>query len=304
MATIPHLRALQAFDAAANHASLTKAAEALGVTHGALSKQIKQLEVSLGVHLLRRGPKGVETTEAGEQLHRATRQAFTALQVGLRGVKRAQDQRSITISLSASLATKWLVPRLPAFRAQYPGIALFLDTNDEIIDFDDSEVDVAIRYGAAAWPGLHCERLVEEDLIVVASPSLVANERLPLAPSDIARLPLLHDQFDPAWERWAGAVGLEPSQVADADVTYRDSAVLITATIDGQGVALARALLVSDDLAAGRVVRLDDTTVSSERALYLVCRTGDQDRVPIRSLRNWLFSLASDLDLEMHRKVV
>ena len=291
MKEVRHLRALQAFDAAATHSSLSKAAEALGVTHGAVSRQIKQLELYLGVALLHRRPNGVETTDAGERLHRATRQAFSALQIGLRGVKRARDGRSVTISLSASLATKWLVPRLPAFRAQHPGIALFLDTNDEVIDFDDSEVDVALRYGVPDWGDLHCERLLDEDLIVVAAPSLVANEKLPMAPSAIARLPLLHDQFDPAWEKWADAVGLDRSQVGAADVKYRDSAVLITAAIDGQGVALARRLLVGDDLDAGRIVRLDASTISLDRALHFVCRAGDQDRAPIGSLRGWLFSL-------------
>ena len=98
MNQIPHLRALQAFDAVASHSSLSRAAEALGVTHGAVSRQIKQLEVYLGVPLLHRRPNGVATTAAGEQLHRATRQAFSALQIGLRGVMRSRDGRSVTIS--------------------------------------------------------------------------------------------------------------------------------------------------------------------------------------------------------------
>ena len=291
MNEVRHLRALQAFDAAATHSSLSKAAETLGVTHGAVSRQIKQLEQYLGVTLLYRCHNGVEKTDAGERLHMATRQAFSVLQIGLRGVKRVQDSRSITISLSASLAIKWLVPKLPAFREQHPGIAVFLDTNDDIIDFDDSEVDVALRYGVPNWGELHCERLMDEELIVVAAPSLVANEKLPMTPAAIARLPLLHDHFNPAWDQWADAAGLNRSQVASGDVKFRDSAVLIAAAIDGQGVALARRLLLGNDLKAGRIVRLDATAISLDRALYFVCRTGDQDRKAIRSLRNWLFSL-------------
>ncbi len=291
MKKVHHLRALQAFDAAATHSSLSRAAETLGVTHGAVSRQIKQLETYLGVHLLHRRPKGVEKTDAGEQLHKATRQAFAALQTGIRSVKRAEDRRAVTISLSASLATKWLVPRLPAFRAKHPGIALYLDTNDEVIDFDDSDVDVALRYGVPDWPNLHYERLVDEQLVVVASPALVAGEDLPMTPAAISGLPLLHDQFDPAWGKWADEVGLDQSLVETADLKYRDSAVLITAAIDGQGVALARRLLVQDDLEAGRVVRLDATTISPNRALYFVCRAGDAERMLIRSFRNWLLSL-------------
>ena len=296
MGDVRHLRALQAFDAAATHSNLSKAAESLGVTHGAVSRQIKQLEQYLGVSLLHRRPNGVETTDAGERLHAATRQAFSALLTGVRGVRRVRDGRSVAISLSASLATKWLVSRLPAFRAQHPGVAMFLDTNDEVIDFDDSDVDVALRYGVPNWGDLHCEHLVDEDLLVVASPLLVANETLPMTPAAIARLPLLHDHFNPAWDNWADAVGSDRSQIASANVEFRDSAVLITAAIDGQGVALARRLLVADDLEAARIVRLDATTISLGRALYFVCRAGDQDRAAIRSLRNWLFSLRPGQD--------
>ena len=294
MTDVRHLRALQAFDAAATLSSLSKAADTLGITHGAVSRQIKQLETYLGTLLFHRRPNGVVTTDAGERLHRATKVAFAELQNGLRSAKRTPDARSVTISLSASLATKWLVPRLPAFRAQHPGIALYLDTNDEVIDFANSEVDVALRYGGPGWNNLYCEHLAEEDLIVVAAPALVGSERLPMAPAAIADLPLLHDQFDPAWGRWAGTVGLEPSQVAAADAKYRDSAVLITAAIDGQGVALARRLLVRDDLKAGRLVRLDDSATATERALYFVCRAGDQERAPIRALRTWLLSLPDE----------
>lgn len=130
------------------------------------------------------------------------------------------------------------------------------------------EVDVALRFAVPNWGDLHCERLIDEDLIVVASPSLIANEKLPMTSSTIARLPLLHDQFDPAWGKWTDAAGLDQSQIGAADSKYRDSAVLIAAAIDGQGVALARRLLVGDDLDAGRIVRLYAPTMPLDRALY------------------------------------
>lgn len=294
MSEVRHLRALQAFDAAATHASLSKAADILGVTHGAVSRQIKQLEQYAGVPLLVRHANGVQTTELGAYLHVATRQAFSALETGLRNVRRNRHNRSVTVSLSTSLAIKWLVPRIPKFRATNPEIGLFLDTNDEIIEFDESEVDVALRYGVPRWGDLHCERLLDEELIVVAAPSLVAKTKLPIAPSAIARLPLLHDQFNPAWDKWAEAAGLAPSNLPSEGVKFRDSAVLIAAAIDGQGVALARHMLVQDDLRAKRLVRLDSISISVDRALYFVCRPGEQSRPAIRAFRNWLVSLRSE----------
>ena len=294
MKKIRHLRALQAFDAAATFSNLSRAAESLSVTHGAVSRQIVQLEQYLGVPLLYRHPRGVEKTEAGERLHLATQQAFSALEMGVQNVSRLSDERSITISLSASLATKWFVARLPLFRAKHPGISMFLDTNDEIVDIRNSEIDVALRYGVPDWDHLYCERLMDEDLIVVASPSLTATEKLPMAPSAIARLSLLHDHFNPAWDKWADAVGLSRTELGSSHLTFRDSAVLIAAAIDGQGAALARRILVQDDLDAGRIIRLDATNISLERALYFVCRRGDQDRAAILALKNWLLSVCID----------
>jgi LysR family glycine cleavage system transcriptional activator len=290
MEPVRHLRALQAFDAAATASSLSKAAKILGVTHGAVSRQIKQLEQYIGLTLLNRRPNGVEKTNAGDRLHIATRQAFSALEAGLLNVKRVRDNRSITISLSVSLAIKWLVPRLPDFREKFPDIAVYLDTNDDVIDLDNSEVDIALRFGVPDWGDLHYELLTEEELIVVASPSLVAGENFPISPKSIVRLPLLHDEFNPAWDKWAGLVDLESSQVSSAEVKFIDSAVLISAAIDGQGVALARRLLLNDDLIAGRIIRLDDTVILLNSSLYFVCRNGDHDSEPIRSVRNWLFS--------------
>ena len=291
MKPIRHLRALQAFDAAATTSNLSNAAKMLGVTHGAVSRQIKQLEQYLGLLLFDRKPTGVEKTSAGNQLHLATRQAFSMLEVGLQNVMPVRDHRSVTISLSMSLAIKWLVPRLPEFRQKFPGIAVYLDTNDEVVDLDNSQVDVALRFGNPDWVGLHHELLTEEELIVVASPTLVAGRNLPMTPESIVRHPLLEDEFTPAWEKWTGLVGLDSSQVASSKTRFMNSAVLIAAVIDSQGVAPVRRLLLADDLKAGRLVRLDDSVISLESSLYFVCRNGEQDREPIRSLKNWLFSI-------------
>ena len=289
-----HLRGYQAFDVAATCGSLSKAADELGVTHGAISRQIKQLEEHLGILLFHRQPNGVETTDQGARLHEATQRAFNALQEGIQNVKRTADNQSITISLSASLATKWLVPRLPAFREAHPGLSVYLDTNDEVIDLQASQVDVALRYGTPAWGNLHSELLTEEELVVVAAPSLAEGQTIPMKPDAISSLPLLSDEFNPAWDIWATGNNLDPVKVANPMIRFVDSAVLITAAIDGQGVALARRLLVEDDLNAGRLVRLDQSVTGTDRSLYFVCRTGDRDRMPVRRFRKWLFSLPFD----------
>ncbi len=286
-----HLRALQAFDETATQSSLTKAADVLNVTHGAISRQIKLLELHLGVTLFHRRPNGVELTRAGERLYQSTRGAFSALQLGVMEVKRLHHRQSITVSLSTSLALKWLVPLLTSFQQDHPGIALLLDTNDAFADFDASEVDVALRFGEPGWGGLYHEQIKKEELIVVAAPSLVEKTRLPMRAEDVADLPLLHDAFNVGWESWAAQVGLDADRINSQSIKYVDSAVLLEAAIDGQGVALARHLLAARDLELGRLIRLDDSSVPLDRGLYFVCRPGDQERVTVRIFKKWLMSI-------------
>ena len=286
-----HLRALQAFDETATHSSLTKAADVLHVTHGAISRQIKLLELHLGVTLFHRRPNGVELTKAGERLHQSTCGAFSALQLGVAEVKRLHHRQSITVSLSTSLALKWLVPMLSSFQQQHPGIALLLDTNDAFADFDLSEVDVALRFGEPGWDGLYHEQIKQEELIVVASPSLVGTKQLPMRAEEVADLPLLHDAFNVGWESWASQVGLRSDRINSQSIKYVDSAVLLEAAIDGQGVALARHLLAARDLELGRLIRLDQSSVPLDRGLYFVCRLGEQERVTVRIFKKWLMSV-------------
>ncbi|WP_170331985.1 LysR substrate-binding domain-containing protein [Ruegeria arenilitoris] len=286
-----HLRALQAFDETATHSSLTKAADVLNVTHGAISRQIKLLELHLGVTLFHRRPNGVELTKAGERLYQSTRGAFSALQLGVMEVKRLHHRQSITVSLSTSLALKWLVPLLSSFQQEHPGIALLLDTNDAYADFDTSEVDVALRFGEPRWDGIYHEQIRQEELIVVAAPALVEETRIPMRAEDVAALPLLHDAFNVGWESWAAQVGLNVDQINSQSIKYVDSAVLLEAAIDAQGVALARHLLAERDLRLGRLVRLDESSVPLDRGLYFVCRPGDQERATVRIFKKWLMSI-------------
>ena len=107
-----------------------------------------------------------------------------------------------------SLAIKWLVPRLPEFRKQFPAIAVYLDTNDDVVDLNNSQVDVALRFGDPDQGELHYELLTREELIVVASPELVMDRKLPLSSESIIKLPLLEDEYTPAWDKWASLVGM------------------------------------------------------------------------------------------------
>lgn len=291
---LPSLRAIQAFDAVARHGSFSRAADELAVTHGAVSRQIRALEQQLGTALLHRTAKGAALTGDGEVLFQASRAAFAALRGGVADLARRTADTSITLSLTTSLALKWLVPRLPAFRRLYPEIAVLLDTNDAPADLHEQPVDCALRFGTGGWPGLHQTRLTDEELVAVAAPGLIGGRSLPLSPHDLITLPLVHDDYNPGWDRWLATAGAEPLAGALPGDRYIDSGVLIAAALDGQAVALVRRLLAADDLAAGRLVQVSGVTLPLERSLFFVCRAGDQNRPVVAALRDWLTESFAD----------
>ena len=168
---------------------------------------------------------------------------------------------------------------------------MYLDTNDAVVDLHNSQVDIALRFGDPDLRELHYERLTREELVVVVSPKLVTNEKLPMSSDSIIELPLLEDEFTPAWNKWASLAGVDLPRRAQDKITFMNSAVLIAAVIDGQGAAPVRRLLIADDVDAGRLVRLDDTTIPLDSSLYFVCRDGDQNREPVQSVKRWLFSI-------------
>lgn len=285
---LPSLRAIQAFDAVARHSSFSRAADALAVTHGAVSRQIRGLEEQLGSTLFHRTARGAALTEDGKVLFRASREAFTALETGIAALEQRKADQTVTLSLTTSLAMKWLLPRLPDFRARHPEIAILLDTNDAPVDFTEKTVDAALRYGKGDWSGLHIGLLAREELVPVAAPGLIGDRPLPIEPSDLTRLPLIHDDYNPGWERWLERAGAALGGKTLPGDRYGDTGLLIAAALDGQAVALVRRLLAADDLAAGRLVQISDLTLPLERAVYFVCRAGDETRPAVAALQDWL----------------
>ncbi|WP_299392114.1 transcriptional regulator GcvA [Pelagibius sp.] len=291
---LPSLRAIQAFDAVARHGSFSRAADELAVTHGAVSRQIRALEQQLDTPLFHRTAKGAALTGDGAVLFQASRAAFAALRGGVADLARRRADTTITLSLTTSLALKWLVPRLPAFRRRHPEIAVLLDTNDAPVDLHEQPVDCALRFGTGGWTSLHETRLTEEELVAVAAPGLMDGASLPLSPHDLITFPLVHDDYNPGWDRWLEKAGAKSLNGALPGDRYIDSGVLIAAALDGQAVALVRRLLAADDLAAGRLIQVSDVTLPLERSLFFVCRAGDQNRPVVAALRDWLTESFAD----------
>lgn len=288
----PPLKALRTFDAAARHSSFTAAAEALSVTHGAVSRQIQQLEEFLGRPLFKRVPRGVELTPAGQQFAKGIRRAFKEIGEAVEAIRaKEEDVTYITVSTLPGLASRWLFPRLPRFQKRYPEYQVRVSVKVRLVDFETEEVDMAIRYGGGDWPGVHSQRLFGEETFPVCAPSLLEGPEGLKAPDDLARFELLHEHSYRYWATWlkfAGAERVDPTRGQIMD----DPNVMLQACIAGQGVALSMQPLVQEDLEAGRLVKPFDIAMTKDLAYYAVCPPAAIRRPEIKAMIEWLMKEA------------
>ena len=204
------------------------------------------------------------------------------------------DRRAIRVTLLQSLAIKWLVPRLGHFNKEHPDIDIWISTTEEIIDLNQDSVDVAIRLGHGNWPGLHSTLLLSEYLFPVCSPSLLERLGTPDTPRDLMRYPLLRRYLGdtlPRWKDWFADAGVNIRSVPKG-TRFPDTNMVVQAAIDGQGIGLARSAHVSDDLGAGRLVKLFDVYSPSPVAYYVVCNKARAQQTDIVFFREWLLSEA------------
>src|SRR5690348_15859735 len=251
---LPALNALKSFEAAARHESFTRAAEELCVTQGAVSHQVKALEQELGVKLFNRERQRLAITEAGRDYLGVVRDAFDRIAVGTDRLVQRQTSGALTISTSPDFAAKWLVHRLGRFAEAHPDIDLRVSATMHHVDFAREEVDLAVRHGDGNWAGLHVERLCSEQLFQVCSPKLMSDGARLKQPSDILKFPLLHLDSRKAWPQWFEAAGFASAYASHVS-SLNPASLLIDASIDGQGIALARTALAAWDLLHGRLIR-------------------------------------------------
>jgi LysR family transcriptional regulator, glycine cleavage system transcriptional activator len=261
---------LRAFDVAARNLNLSAAAEEMNVTHAAVSKQVKQLEERLGVKLFERLPRGLKLTPHGALLAEGTREAFDRLASAIEDVSVPAVRRKLTISTFASLAARWLMPRVQDFASRFPDADLKVETTTRLTDFARDDVDIGIRFGRGHYPGLHVVPLFKPREIVVASPALLKRGPPLRNYADLKNHTLLHDDSYAAWTRWvegAGAKGVNPRR----GIICGDRNGVLQAALAGQGLAIASEVFVAGDLAAKRLVKAFDKEVTTEFAIYAVC---------------------------------
>ncbi|MBL8675314.1 MAG: LysR family transcriptional regulator, partial [Rhodospirillales bacterium] len=190
---LPPLNALRAFEAAARHGGIARAADELGVSPSAVSEQVRLLELRLGAPLFRRRARGVTLTPEGAALLPGLSEGFDRLASASEGVGDRRRRGRVSVSLLPSLAAAWLVPRLRDLRAELPTIDLHVKAQRHIVDFAREDVDIAIRFGAGPHRDLWSAPLMGEIVFPVCSPALAHGPRPPRTVADLRRFTLLHD---------------------------------------------------------------------------------------------------------------
>ena len=286
---LPPLTTLPAFDAAARHLSFTKAAVELNVTHGAISRAIRNLEERLGTLLFERGTRSIRLTPAGIAYAAEIGAALDRIGIATNAATAPKSSGVLNVSTSDGFAGRWLVPRLHRFHRANRDIDVRLSTSGGFADFLRDGIDIAIRYGEGDYDGVVSEMLAEEDVSPVCSPELLEGEHPLHSPADLRYHRLIHDNFRIDWATWLKAAGLDDIN-PDSGVRFDSAAYAVEAAVQGEGVLLGRSALVSNDLAAGRLVRPFDLALKSRWNYYVVYPEGAMRLKKVRSFRDWLFS--------------
>jgi LysR family glycine cleavage system transcriptional activator len=291
---LPSLNGLRAFEASARLMSFTQAAAELNVTQTAISHQIRRLEEQLGVKLFIRQNRRLALTKEAESYLPAVRSAFDDLRLATDRLRRTERDTRLTVSTTASLATKWLVSRVASFQDAHPGLEVRITTSPHLVDFRREEVDVAVRYGRGTWAGLRAHWLMAERLFPVCAPALLDGTRKLRRPEDLAHHILLHTtSFGDDWRLWLTAAGLPQSIAARRGLTFDQGFMAIQAAVEGLGVALGRGHLVEADIAAGRLVAPFDVELPQDAGYYVVTPEATADAPNIALFRDWLIASAT-----------
>ncbi|MBN8980856.1 MAG: transcriptional regulator GcvA [Rhizobiales bacterium] len=286
---LPSLNGLRAFEAAARHLSFTLAAQELNVTQTAISHQIRRLEEELGLKLFERKSRSLVLTPKASEYLPGIRAAFQDLRFATDRLLRKDDDKVLTLSMITSLATKWLLPRLPAFQQMHPDIDVRITTSTALVDFRGGDVDAAIRYGRGQWAGLRAEWLMADELFPVCSPALLEGPNALKKPEDLARFTLLHTSgYVEDWRVWLTAAGLPADIAKNPGLTFDLSLMTVQAAVDGIGVAIGHTAFVQDDIAKGRLVAPFDITLPEDAGYYFVAPQQNTKVPKIAAFRDWL----------------
>ena len=307
---------LRAFEAVARLLSFRGAADELHLTQSAISRQIRALEEEIGCTLFLRGTRHVELTSDGAALHGTAVAVLERLDQTVRQIRRSRGRRVVNVTIFASFASLWLIPRLEAFQREHPDIDIRVSAHDTLVDLEDGEIDLALRYTIPANIPSGARRLFGETLTPVASPWLAQQaadgSAGPLgAPQDLVHHTLAEEDDHRlsaaylSWQRWLrehGVPGLEPRRWMYLNFTYQQ----IQAALSGQAVALARLPLVSEQLRRGDLVEPFGAAgrLGSPYAYWLLQSSQGRNRTEVIQFSEWVLAQAAQTRVDIGEELL
>ena len=291
---LPSLTSLTAFEAAARHRSLKRAADELNVTPGAISRQVKSLEDELGVPLFVRTQAGLVLTADAEELYAVLSHVFSRAAEAVETIRSGNRAQRVTLACSNAVATRWLMPRMGDFWRRHPEITVDHLITDDARDFRRTEVDLRIRYGTGVWPDETSTLLLDESIYPISGPGY-AREHAGATAAEIPELSLLHvDWVDAEWTGWGEL--LRRAAIPHGPLPGRrfsSFTITLQACIEDQGLAVGWHRLISDLVAAGKVVPFADLKITAPGSYYVTWNANRTLTEPTRILRSWLLDMAA-----------
>lgn len=288
------LRSLQVFEAAARSGSFTAAGAELGITQSGVSRQVSDLEATLGAALFVRRGARLSVTPTGERLSHQLAEAFALTWAAVADAQRSD--KVVTLSMLPSVATRWFAPRLGNFLTANPDIDLRITASRHLVDFSAEGVDAAIRYSPAPAANVAAFKLGTETVAPVCSPAYARDKGL-VAAADMHRATLLCGDIPEDWSTWFKAAGVQDR--TPNGPRLGDDGAILQAAVEHQGVALGRSRLVADDIAAGRLIAPFDISLDASHAYWFVQPKGRAETEAVIAVKAWLidqFGAASSLN--------
>jgi LysR family glycine cleavage system transcriptional activator len=293
MDRLPPLNQLRDFEAAGRLLSIQDAAAELHVTPAAVSRQVKALEAYLGVQLFVRDHRAVRLTAEGARYLEEISEALDLIRKATQSLGKAAARKTLKIRAYTTFSMKWLIPRLSSFHTLHPDIDVRLTTSLEPVDFVREDIDAAVRLGLDGCQGLAADWLVPNELVPVCSPGYLKDHPSFEDPKNLGSATLLHSLARrDDWSKWLKAAGMRRVDGYQG-LKYESSVMIYQAAIEGHGIAIAQRVLVTDDLAAGRLIMPFQFVLDEgDFTYYLVYPKAPSYSAEFSIFRDWIRSLA------------